>query len=150
MPKLSDPPRFTEWEATVPESVKRDPIWRTPAYRFASWLSKLAKNDAGILRENRWTSEDAGQLLRAVNSIGANLAEGYGRSTGRERARYYDYAKASAREARDWYFKAGEELGIDVMEQRIELLDRILRILTAIIPRERNDRSRNGRGPHAD
>ena len=46
MPKYPDPPGFTEWEATIPESFKRDPIWRTPAYRYSLWLSDLAKQDA--------------------------------------------------------------------------------------------------------
>ena len=150
MPKLPDPPGFAEWEATVPESFKRDPIWRTPAYRFGVWLAKLAKDDARILYENRWSFNEADQLLGAVEGISSSIAEGYGRSTGRERARYYDIAKASAREARDWYFKASEELGMEIVEQRLAVLDRIIRILTAIIPRERADRSRKPRRREVD
>src|SRR6476620_799219 len=88
MPKYSDPPGFAEWEATVPESFKRDPIWRTPAYRYAVWLSDLAKEDARVLRGDADTRSDVDQFLRAVGSISANLAEGYSRRTGVERARY--------------------------------------------------------------
>jgi len=73
------------------------------------------------------------------------LAEGYGRSSGRERARYYDYAGASARETRDWYVKVRDVLGNDVVEHRLAVLERILRILTAIIPRERDDSRRRRR-----
>ena len=80
-----------------------------PAYRFALWLSDLAKTDVAILSANHWSQNNASQLLRAVEGISSNLAEGYGRSTGPERARYYDYARATAREARDWYFKARRE-----------------------------------------
>jgi four helix bundle protein len=146
MTKYPDPERFAQWEANVPESFKRDPIWRTPAYRFALWLSDLAKQDAKILRADLDTRGDVDQFLRAVGSISANLAEGYSRSTGAERGRYYDYARATAREAKDWYFKARKALGDDVMEQRHAILDRIIRILTAIIPRERGDKSRRRRG----
>ena len=146
MPPLPDPPGFSEWEATVPASFKRDPIWRTPAYRFALWLGEFAKPDAKKLYENRWSANDADQLLRAVEAISANLAEGYGRRTGADRARYYDYARATARESRDWYFKARHELGGDVFEARIALLDRVIRILNAIIPRERGDGGRGRRG----
>jgi len=102
-----DPDGFAEWEATVPESFKRDPIWRTPAYRYSLWLSDLAKQDARILRANVDTRTDVDQFLRAVGSISANLAEAYSRRTGAERARYYDYARATAREAKDWYSREG-------------------------------------------
>jgi four helix bundle protein len=46
------------------------------------------------------------QLYEAVGSVSANLAEGYSRGTGKDRARFYEYALGSARESRDWYFKA--------------------------------------------
>ncbi len=142
MTKYPDPDGFAEWEATVPESFKRDPIWRTPAYRYAVWLSDLAKQDARVLRGDADTRNDVDQFLRAVGSISANLAEGYSRRTGAERARYYDYARATAREAKDWYFKGRKALGEDVVEQRHAVIERIIRILTAVIPREREDASR--------
>jgi len=66
MTNYTDPDGFAEWEATVPESFKRDPIWRTPAYRYSLWLSDLAKQDARILRANVDTRTDVDQLLRAV------------------------------------------------------------------------------------
>ena len=140
MPTFTDPPGFAEWEATVPETIRRDPIWRTPAYRYAVWIGALAKRDVLELDAQRVYRNDADQLLRAVDSISANLAEGYGRSTGRERARFYDFAKGSAREARDWYFKLIDLLGRERVEERVAVLDRIIRILTAIIPRERASR----------
>ena len=140
MTPFPDPPGFADWEATVPASFKRDTIWRTPAYRFGLWLADLVKADANVLRADRNSRNDADQLLRAVGSISSNLSEGYSRSTGPERARYYDYALASARESRDWYYKARDVLGIERMEHRIEILDRIIRILTAIVPREREDK----------
>ena len=140
MPTFTDPPGFAEWEANVPETIRRDPIWRTPAYRYAVWIGALAKRDVLELDAQRVYRNDADQLLRAVDSISANLAEGYGRSTGRERARFYDFAKGSAREARDWYFKLIDLLGRERVEERLAVLDRIIRILTAIIPRERASR----------
>ena len=140
MATFTDPPGFAEWEATVPETIRRDPIWRTPAYRYAVWIGALAKRDVLELDAQRVYRNDADQLLRAVDSISANLAEGYGRSTGRERARFYDFAKGSAREARDWYFKLIDLLGRERVEERLAVLDRIIRILTAIIPRERASR----------
>jgi len=95
------------------------------------------------LRANVDTRTDVDQFLRAVGSISANLAEAYSRRTGAERARYYDYARATAREAKDWYFKGRTALGDAVVEQRHAVLERIIRILSAVIPREREDGSRS-------
>ena len=93
---------------------------------------------------------DADQLLRAVGAISSNVSEGYSRTTGPERARYYEYALATTRESKDWYFKARHVLGDDVVEQRLEVLERIIRILTAIVPRERENKSRRQRGKTRD
>jgi len=142
MSKFADPPGFAEWEATLPVSFLRDPIWRTPAYRFSMWLADLARKDFDRLYADRGSRNNAEQLLRAVEAISSNLAEGYSRSTGAERARYYDYALATTRESRDWYLKARDVLGMDVMEQRHAVLERIIRILSAVVPRERSARPR--------
>ena len=90
MTAYSDPPGFAEWEATLPASFRRDPIWRTPAYRYACWLADLVKEDVRRqLEVDPLARTDALQLRRAVNSIGANLSEGYSSSSGPERAHYY-------------------------------------------------------------
>ncbi len=140
MPKYPDPPGFSEWEEQVPRVLRRSPIWRTPASRFSVWLADLAKEDVAPLWRNPETRSIADQLSRSANAISATLAEGYGRTTGPERARYYDFAASSAREACDGYFKARHSLPESVVEARLELLDRIIRILSVAIPRERADR----------
>ena len=137
MSRYVDPPGFAEWEATVPASMRRDPIWRTPAYRYGLWLADLAKSDARRLFGIREVSAHADQLIRACGSISSNLAEGYACLSGVQRARYYGYALTSARESLDWYFKLRSELGPEIVEHRCGILDRIIRILTASIPRER-------------
>ena len=150
MSQFIDPPGFADWEATVPEVFRRDPIWRTPAYRFGLWLSELAKGDATLLYVERENRNTADQLIRAVGAISSNLAEGYGCGSGPERARYYGYALTSTRESIDWYFKARNTLGASVVEQRVVVLDRIIRILTVIIPRERLRGMRRRRRPTND
>ena len=140
MTKYPDPPGFAEWEATVPGAIRNDPIWKTPAYRYGLWIADLAEADMAPLLKNPETREMADQLVRAARSISANLAEGYGRTTGPERAKYYDYAYSSDRECTDWYYKARKFLEPDSLNHRFELLRRIVRILTAVIPRERADR----------
>jgi hypothetical protein len=72
------------------------------------------------------------------------------RTTGPDRARYYDYGVASAREVRDWYFKARHHLSAAVVERRQELIGRIIRMLSAVIPRERGALGPEGRGNDLD
>jgi four helix bundle protein len=76
-------------------------------------------------------------LLDAVESISANIAEGYSRTSGPERARFFEYAHSSARESREWLYKARHALPPDVATARILLVTRIMKILATAIPRER-------------
>lgn len=77
------------------------------------------------------------QLYRAVCSVSANIAEGYSRGSGRERAHFYEYALGSARESRDWYFKSRKALGLPLAEHRMDLMTRIIRLLLTTIPYQR-------------
>ncbi|MGC9349135.1 MAG: four helix bundle protein [Anaerolineae bacterium] len=95
---------YQEWEESVPDELKRDALWTVEAYRLALFASDLTWRDLQKLATERRTRSLADQLYRAVGSIGANLAEGYSRSTGHDRARFYEYALGSARESREWYY----------------------------------------------
>jgi four helix bundle protein len=46
------------------------------------------------------------QIIRASDSIAANLAEGYGRFTPADRKRFYLYARGSFEETKAWLRKA--------------------------------------------
>jgi four helix bundle protein len=46
------------------------------------------------------------QYVRAVDSISANIAEGFGRFGKKDKIRFYRYAKGSTYEAFDWTEKA--------------------------------------------
>lgn len=139
MTKYTDPPGFAEWEATVPESFRNDTIWKAPAYRYGVWISDLAAKDMEPLLRDPDIRETALQLVSAARSISANFAEGYGKTTGPDRAKFYDISSGSTRECRDWYYKLRDSFSPAVLEQRFDLLSRIMRILNAIIPRERAD-----------
>lgn len=136
----TDDPVYTSWLGGVPHELTDDPIWRLPAYRLALFLTTQARADIARIAANTATRPFADQLVRAVGSISANIAEGYGRSFGRERAHLYEYALGSAREARDWYFHCADSLPQPTLEARLACLTRIIRILTAVIPRERRIR----------
>ncbi|MEO7822052.1 MAG: four helix bundle protein [Gemmatimonadaceae bacterium] len=108
------------------------------AYRLATELLADAWNDAEGLRQHRVTEKVAAQLYSAVGSIAANLGEGYSRSSGRDRARIFEYALGSVRESMTWYRSGEPVLGAEVARARHDKLEEIRRLLLAIIPRERH------------
>jgi four helix bundle protein len=128
---------YDEWDRAVPEEIKADSLWKVKAYRLALYLSDLCWEDTVLLMKTRQTWSTADQLYRAVNSVGANLAEGYSRSTGKDRALFYQYALGSARESRDWYYKSRHVLGEEVFHRRANVLVEILRLLLTMIPQQR-------------
>ncbi|OQA44422.1 MAG: hypothetical protein BWY52_01638 [Chloroflexi bacterium ADurb.Bin325] len=142
--------KYEEWEKDVPESVKHDPLWRMTAYRLATLLADLAWGDVTRMMDDKRTSAIADQLYRAVGSIGANLAEGYGRSTGKERARFYEFALGSARESRHWYYQARHVLDTEAMQHRVGLLDQTIRLLVTMVPQQRESGTIREDGPVYD
>lgn len=117
-----------------------DPLGRLLAYRFAIQALRAAWADAQRLDRARITWSIAGQLYRAVGSIAGNIAEGYSRGSGPDRARLFEYALGSAREARVWYHAGTPVLGEVIVAERIDTLDRICRLLLTAIPHERRRR----------
>ena len=124
-----------------------DPLERMRVYQLAKEILDPAFEDAAILRAHPITQEMAGQLYRAVGSIAANLREGYYRSSGKDRARIFEYALGSAGECEEWYDAGKAVLGTERTAPRIQALREIQRMLKAIIPRERDRLIRPHRQP---
>ncbi|MCW3125946.1 MAG: uncharacterized protein JWO03_1604 [Bacteroidetes bacterium] len=66
------------------------------------------------------------QMTRSAYSISANIEEGYGRGFGKEYPQFLRYSRGSARETKGGYSRAKFLLGQEVVNQRIELLDKII------------------------
>jgi four helix bundle protein len=128
---------FEEWEKSALETFKADTLWKVKAYRLALYLNDLCRQDATELLNDKRTVSLADQVYRAVGSVSANLAEGYSRSTGKDRALFYQYALGSARESRDWYYKVRFILGDDIFQNRAQIITEILRLLLTMIPQQR-------------
>ena len=126
------------WEKTLPEAITGDVLWRVQAYRLALYAAECAWEDVTTLAGEKRTRAVADQLFRALGSISANIAEGYSRGFGRERAHFYEYALGSAREARDWYYKVRRVLGEGLVEERIGLLTQIIRLLLTMVADQRS------------
>jgi len=143
---------FEDWQLTVPAGIRNNALWQMKVYRVALFASDVCWHDVTKLVQDKRTISLADQLFRSTGSIDANLAEGYSKRSGKDRARFYEYALGSAREARGWYFKARHVLGAEVAEHRINLLVHVIRLLLTIVPQERKNAVREAEadyGPNA-
>jgi four helix bundle protein len=129
--------KFDDWVAQVPARIKKDSLWALKAYRLGLFASDLGWHDVTKLQRDRRTVSLSDQLYRSIGGISATIAEGYSRSTGKERARFYEYALGSAREARDHYYKGRHVLTEKVAEHRIELLTEIIKLMLTMVPDQR-------------
>ncbi len=131
-----------DWEQSVPEEIRCDVLWKIAAYRFSLFLGELAESDAGKILRLRRAYKVADQLQRSSGDISAAIAEGYSRTGGADRARFFEYALGSAREARDWYYKNRETLGKTVFEHRLKLSTQIIKLLITMIRQQRGPEGR--------
>ena len=129
--------KYADWLETVPPEITNDPIWRLEVYRLALFAGDIGWQDVLALSKNHLMRALADQLHRALGSISANLTEGYSRSKGLDRARFFEYALGSARESRDWYYKSRHVLPAEVIKHRMELITHIIAMLTPLIPQQR-------------
>ena len=141
--------RYEEWQAGLPTEITGDPLWKLEVYRLALFTADIAWQDASGLSKVGLLRDLADQLYRASCSISANIAEGFSRSTGKDRARFLEYALGSAREARDWYYKAHHTLKEDVVKHRIGLLTQVIKMLNVLTPQQRRAGIREEQGPYS-
>jgi len=128
---------YNEWLKSVPETITGDPLWKVSAYRLALFAADVGWHDVTRLMKDKRTSALSDQLYRALGSIGANLSEGYSRGSGKDRARFYEYALGSARESRTWYYDGRHVLGDVIISHRLGFLTQIVRLLLQMVPDQR-------------
>ena len=128
---------YEEWVRSVPEEIAGDSLWKMEAYRLGVFVADVGWHDVTKLMQDKRTLSLSDQLYRALGSISANLAEGYSRGTGKDQARFYEYALGSARESRDWYYKSRHILSETVVRHRLRLLTQIIRLLMTMVPQQR-------------
>ena len=100
------------------------------AYQRARELFDLVIADMDVLRSDPKCYRLIPQQVTSADSICSNIEEGYGRLSRTEYIRFLDIARGSARETRGRYERMKHWLSHDVITQRGELLDQIIRILT--------------------
>lgn len=140
--------KYLEWQTGVPDEIKGDSLWNLEVYRLALFIADISWQDALMLNKTSLTRNMADQLYRAVCSISANIAEGYSRSTGKDKARFLEYSLGSARETRDWYFKSKHTLKDEVITHRINFLTQIIKMLSVLTPNQRQKGIREEQTPY--
>ena len=141
---------FNEWAKAVPLVIREDVLWRLTAYRAALFIADLGWEDVTCLAKDRRSRAIADQLYRALCGISPNIAEGYSRGSGKDRARFYEYSLGSVRESIDWYFKSRHVLTVEVAEHRIGVLIHIRRLLLTMVPQQRASMVREERSVYSE
>jgi four helix bundle protein len=84
------------------------------AYRIAFELSNYVWNI--VLKWNYFAKDTVGkQLVKAIDSISANIAEGFGRYFKKDKINFYRYSYGSIDESSDWIEKANKR---DLLKQK--------------------------------
>ena len=128
---------YQEWMKTVSEEITQDPLWGLEVYRLGFFVADITWDDTESLFKNPSTRGAADQIRRSLDGISANIAEGYSRSTGKDRARYFEYALGEAREARDRIYKVRRTMKAEVVLHRMKVLTQIIKILNTFVPIQR-------------
>jgi four helix bundle protein len=133
---------FDDWQKTVHASIRDDPLWEFQVYRRALFLYDLTWEDCRHLLKDTRGKKVAGQLIRCVGAISANIEEGYGRGYGKDYAYRLRIAQGEARESRGWYWRGRKLLPSEVLDHRMNLLSKIIAMLAPNIERQRRYKRR--------
>ena len=129
--------KYEEWLATVPDSLRQDPLWQFNIYPKAVFLYDLLWEDCKVLVKDVRGRATAEQIIRSGGSIGANVEEGFERGFGAEFGYFLRVALGSARETRGWYYRARRLLKPEVLEHRLGLLDEIIGVLVKSVDHQK-------------
>jgi four helix bundle protein len=116
------------------------------AYQKARQLFDVVVTDMQKLKAEPLCYRLISQQVSSADSICANIEEGYGRLSRAEYVRFLDFARGSARETRGRYETLNHSLAPDLVNQRLELIDEIIGILTSSI----GTLKREGRGARVE
>lgn len=103
-----------------------DALDKVVFYQKACELWDLYWEDSEILIQDARGRELAKQLTRSIDSVAANIEEGYGRGFGKEYPQFLRISRGSARESKGRYKRCKFLSKKEVIAERIKLLDEII------------------------
>lgn len=102
-------------------------------YKLAQQLFDDFWNDSDIVRKDYRGRELVRQQIRSLDSVCANIEEGYGRGFNKEMPQHLKIARGEARESKGRYNRMKFLLPIEIIAKRIAIIDRIIGGLTTTI-----------------
>jgi four helix bundle protein len=102
-------------------------------YRIARQLFDDWWNDSEVIGKDYRGRELVKQQTRSLDSVRANMEEGYGRGFGKEFPQHLKIARGEARESLGRYHRCGHLLPAEIIEKRIATLSHIVGGLTKTI-----------------
>jgi len=102
-------------------------------YQLAGQLFDDFWSDAEIMGKDFRGRELARQQVRSLDSICANIEEGFGRGFGKELPQHLKIARGEARESLDRFKRCRHLLNIETVSDRVATLDHIIGGLTKTI-----------------
>ena len=126
--------KFEVWEKTVPEYVKKDPLWESLYYRVALFLSDLVWDDCEVLQKDFRARHNIEQIVHSSGSVSANMEEAYGRGVGTpDYVRIIRISLGEARETRGWYYRSRHALPADLLEHWYKVCDHLIGLITSLL-----------------
>lgn len=117
----------------VSTSKSNDSLESFGIYQLARQLFDDFWNDAEILVRDFRGRELAKQQTRSLDSVCANMEEGFGRGFGKELPQHLKISRGEARESRGRYERCRRLLAPEIVAQRVATLSRIIGGLTNTI-----------------
>src|SRR5258707_10373252 len=102
-------------------------------YKLACQLFDDFWSDSEILGKDYRGRELTKQQVRSLDSVCANMEEGYGRGFGKELPHHLKISRGEARESRGRYERCHHLLPADTLAKRVATLDHIIGGLTKTI-----------------
>ena len=118
---------------TTNQSRPQDRLESFGIYQLSCGLFHEFWADSEILGKDFRGRELAKQQVRSLDSICANIEEGFGRGFGKELPQHLKIARGEARESRGRYARCSHLLAADLIKERLSTLDHIIGGLTNTI-----------------
>jgi four helix bundle protein len=95
-------------------------------YQLARRLFEDFWNDSEIMNKDHRGRELSKQQVRSLDSVCANMEEGFGRGFGKELPQHLKISRGEARESRGRYERCGHLLPPEIVAQRVATLSHII------------------------
>ncbi len=96
-------------------------------------FDEFLEEDLSILKQSFAGRILAGNQLRSLDSICANMEEGYERKSGKEIKNFFRVAKGSTGESRGRYKRLKRILSQEIIDKRVAILNEIRAMLESLI-----------------